>query len=56
MHHEVLEGELYCQFLLQNGGSPLYVASQEGHTEIVNTLLKNGADPNQATKVQLMMY
>ena len=31
--------------------SPLYVATQEGHTEVVGTLLRYGADPNLATKV-----
>ena len=35
----------------QNGASPLYVASQEGHTEVVDMLLSSGADPNLATKV-----
>ena len=36
---------------LQDGLSPLYSASQEGHTEIVDMLLKKGADPNLATTV-----
>ena len=35
----------------QNGLSPLYVASQEGHTDIVDTLLKSGVDPNKVTEV-----
>ena len=35
----------------QDGISPLYVASQEGQTEVVDSLLKNGADPNHTTMV-----
>ena len=31
---------------VQDGASPLYAASQNGHTEAVDTLLKSGADPN----------
>ena len=35
----------------QKGCSPLYAASQEGHTDIVNILLKSGADVHQTTEV-----
>ena len=35
----------------QSGISPIYVASMFGNTEVVDTLLKYGADPNLATKV-----
>lgn len=38
----------YC---LQNGCSPLYMACGNGHTEIVDILLKNRADPNLVTTV-----
>ena len=34
---------------VQDGVSPLYAASQEGHTEIVDLLVRAGADINQAT-------
>ena len=34
---------------LQDGGSPLYVASQEGHSDVVDILLEAGADVHQAT-------
>ena len=34
---------------LQIGASPLYVASQEGHSDLVDILLKAGADVHQAT-------
>ena len=36
---------------IQNGASPLYVASQEGHTDVVDILVKAGADVNQANTV-----
>ena len=34
---------------IQDGHSPLFVASQEGHSEVVDVLLKAGADIHQAT-------
>ena len=36
---------------LQDGASPLFIASQEGHSEVVDVLLKNGADINQPMNV-----
>ena len=36
---------------MQGGRSPLYMASQEGHIEVVDILLKCGADPNLAWTV-----
>ena len=33
----------------QNNATPLYVASQEGHHDVVQTLLGAGADVNIAT-------
>ena len=36
---------------IQDGISPLYVASQEGHTDVVDLLVRAGADIHQATKV-----
>ena len=41
----------YFSFTVQNGASPLYVASQEGHSEVVDVLVKAGAYVNQATTV-----
>ena len=35
----------------QVGISPVYVASQEGHTDVVDILLRSGADVHQTTKV-----
>ena len=40
---------------LQNGLSPLYIASQEGHSEVVDVLVKNGADINQPLNVGRML-
>jgi ankyrin repeat protein len=37
---------------MQNGVTPAYIASQNGHTEILAFLLENKADINAATKVQ----
>ena len=34
---------------VQDGGSPLYVASHEGHSDVVDILLKAGADVHLAT-------
>ena len=35
----------------QDGISPLYIASQNGHTQTVELLLREGADPNLTDKV-----
>ena len=40
---------IYFFAYLQKGCSPLYVASQEGHTDVVDILLRKGADVNQTT-------
>ena len=33
---------------VQDGASPLFAASQEGHTAVVNILIEAGADVHQA--------
>ena len=38
-------------FVLQNGWSPLYRASLNGHLDIVRALIEAGANISQATKV-----
>ena len=43
---------LTMTFVLQDGCSPLYAASCNGHLHIVKTLLEAGANINQATQVQ----
>ena len=37
--------------LTQDGATPLYIASEKGHSDTVNTLIRNGANINQSTKV-----
>ena len=37
---------------MQNGITPAYIASKNGHTETVALLLANNADINAAIKVQ----
>ena len=46
-----LTGHVYTilSSTVQDGMSPLYVASECGHTEIVDLLLGAGADVHQAT-------
>ena len=38
-------------FVLQDGRSPLYVASWKGHLDVVKTLIEAGANINQAQRV-----
>ena len=38
-------------FVLQNGWSPLYIASFNGHLDVVKTLIEAGASVNQTNKV-----
>ena len=40
---------------VQDGLSPLYVASQEGHSKIVDILLLKGADPNLTCTVCVLV-
>ena len=42
---------MYIIMCLQSGASPLFIASQEGHCDVVDILLKNGASINQAMQV-----
>ena len=37
--------------LLQNGFTPLYMAAQEGHVDVVRTLLTKGANQQCTTEV-----
>ena len=38
-------------FVLQNGFRPLHAASQEGHLDVVKTLIEAGANIDQANVV-----
>ena len=40
-----------CSSLTQDGATPLHIASEEGHSDIVNTLIRNGANINQPKNV-----
>ena len=42
--------------VLQNGLSPLHMASQEGHLDVVKTLIEAGANIHQADKVRTQTY
>ena len=42
--------------LLQDGTTPLFMASQKGHVSVVDVLLRNGADPNLARTVSMEMF
>ena len=49
---------IFCCCQTQNGASPVYVASQNGHTEVVDLLVQAGADINLATtdEVHVSIY
>ena len=40
---------IFCCCQTQNGGSPVYVASQNDHTEVVDLLVQAGADIHLAS-------
>ena len=40
----------------QDGATPLYVACQNGHTQTVDVLLKNGANVNLSRTVSLINH
>ena len=42
---------IVVSFTVQGGASPLYVASLGGHTDVVDILVKAGADVNQTETV-----
>jgi hypothetical protein len=41
---------------MQIGATPVYVASEAGHTETLALLLANNADINAANKVQFSIF
>lgn len=42
----------YFYFMLQDGTTPLWIAAQMGHSEVVKVLLLRGADRDAARNVQ----
>ena len=40
-----------CVYFLQNGSSPLMIATLYGHLDVVKTFIEAGADVNHANKV-----
>ena len=41
--------------LIQSGATPLYIASQQRHSDVVNILIRNGARVNMAKKVRKLL-
>ena len=37
--------------VIQTGGTPLYIASQNGHTDVVDTLIRAGVSVNQELEI-----
>ena len=37
--------------LMQTGATPLYIASQEGHSDVVNLLISHGANVDKSLEV-----
>ena len=48
---QICHVESLCMFSYQNGATPLFIASLQGHAEVVTLLVSRGADLNLATKV-----
>ena len=42
---------VFSIFLTQIGATPLYIASENGHSDVVNILIRNRADVNLARNV-----
>ena len=42
--------------VIQEGTNPLYIASQKGDTEVVDTLIRAGVSVNQACMVWRLLY
>ena len=45
---------MYLFTFLQDGVTPLFMASQNGHKSVVDVLLRHGADPNLPKTVSVL--
>ena len=54
MHMYILT--IHMSIGLQDGATPLSMASQNGHTSVVDVLLRHGADPNLAKAVSIITW
>ena len=52
LHCIVCNGNNYVVCTLQNGDTPLHIASEEGNVAAIEALLKNGAVINQTNEVR----
>ena len=50
-YSQICHVESLCMFSYQTGATPLYIASQNGHVEVVTLLVSRGADLNLAMQV-----
>ena len=51
------DGNWYMHFpLTQDGVTPLFNASQKGHSDVVNILIRNGADVNMVHHVRYSQH
>ena len=44
--------DLVCMLSSQNGATPLYIASRNGHSQVAELLLSKGADVNLPEQVR----
>ena len=58
LHFQTEEGKPIVRVDTQNelGYTPLHQAAQQGHVQIVNLLIENGASPNTVSNVRIIQY